>query len=117
VLQITVHQNGSVSITMIQTGNQRHLVPESTRQVQNRDPRVPGCNLLEHGERIVTAPVEHIQDTKGVSLRQRGQDTGKRRVKNWQPLFLIVNGQNNIDGHSWSSRFLAFDRQKANVIS
>jgi hypothetical protein len=30
MLQIAVHQEGSVSITVIQARNQRHLVPEST---------------------------------------------------------------------------------------
>jgi hypothetical protein len=92
VLQIAIHQDGSVPIAMIQTCNQRHLVPEATGQVQDRDPCVPGGNVLEHGERIVTAPVEHIDDTKRVTLRQRGHDTGERRVKNRQPFFLIVNG-------------------------
>lgn len=92
MLQIAVHQYGSIPITMVQTRNQRHLVPKATGQVQDRDTRVLGSNVFEHGERIVTAPIEHVQDTKRVALRQRGHDTGERRVKNWQAFFLIVNG-------------------------
>jgi hypothetical protein len=92
MLHITIHQNGGVSVTMIQPGNQGHLVPESTRQMQDRDPRVPGRDVFENGERIVPASVEHINNPKDVTLRKTGRDRRKRLMKNWQPLFLVVNG-------------------------
>jgi hypothetical protein len=77
---------------MVQPRNQGHLMPESTRQMQHRDARVPGSNLSEDGERMITAPVYHINRSKSVPLRKTGQDTRKRLVKDRQPLFLIVNG-------------------------
>ncbi len=84
---------------MIQTGNQRHLVPKSTRQVQNRDPPVPSRQIFENGERIVAATIEHINDAKGETLREPGQDNREGPVKNSQPFLLIVNRENNVDGH------------------
>jgi hypothetical protein len=77
---------------MIEARNQGHLVPESTRQVQDRDTRVSSRNVFENGERIVRAPVEHVNDSKGVMLRKTGHDSRERSVKNRQPLLLIVNG-------------------------
>jgi hypothetical protein len=77
---------------MIQAGNQGHLVPESARQVQNRDARVPGRNLFENGERIVMAPVEHINHSTGVTPRKAVHDSRKRLVESRQTFFLIVNG-------------------------
>jgi hypothetical protein len=67
-------------------------MPESTRQMQHRDARVPGSNLFEDGERSITAPVKHINRSKSVTLRKTGQDTRNRLVKDRQPFFLIVNG-------------------------
>jgi hypothetical protein len=86
---------------MIQARNQGHLVPESTGQVQDRDTRVPVCNVLENSKRIVAAPVEHIHYPKGVTLGKTRHNTRDRLMKNWKPFFLFVNGQNNIDFHCW----------------
>jgi hypothetical protein len=77
---------------MVEPRNQRHLMPESTRQMQHRDARVPGSNFFEDGERLITAPVKHINRSESMPLRKSGQDTRKRLVKGRQPFFLIVNG-------------------------
>jgi len=60
--------------------------------MQDRDTRVPGRNVFENSERIVTAPVEHINYSKGVTPRKNGHNPRERLVENWQPFFLVVNG-------------------------
>jgi hypothetical protein len=92
VLHIAIHQDGCIPLAMIQAGNQRHLVPEPTGQVQDCDTVVPSRNFSENGERIVTAPIQHVDDSKGVTLRKTGYNARERLVKNWQRFFLIVNG-------------------------
>ena len=50
---------------------------------------------LEQGDRIELRGFGVFN----VKPRKTGHDAGKGRVKNWQPFFFFVNGQDNIDCH------------------
>jgi hypothetical protein len=60
--------------------------------MKHRNARIPGRDAFENGQRTVMASVEHIDHAKSVSRRKTGQDGRERFVKDWQALFLIVDG-------------------------
>src|SRR5260370_24615855 len=114
MLHIAIHVDRRIAVAIIKAGDQRHLMAEPARQMKNRYTRIKSRNVFKNRQGIVARSVEYIDHAKDISRCEPIQYIREGLVKDSDSFFLVIDGQNNIDGHEsvvsgrWSVSVLHF---------